>query len=106
MRELPVAPICSKPTLLFLAPNQWHVGTVSRFSGGRFAIVTDVERGMRWTCWPRQTSDIDADGEVVWYQCRRFEVPAGFAASPQQELQIESGTGILILLVPFAFRSS
>src|SRR5271169_6758826 len=34
-----------------------------------------------------------ADGEVVWSQCRRFEVPAELAASPQQELQIESGTG-------------
>ena len=35
-----------------------------------------------------------ADGEVVWYQCRRFEVPAEAAARPGQELQIESGTGI------------
>ena len=29
-------------------------------------VVTNVERGMRWTCWCRQTSDVVADGEVVW----------------------------------------
>jgi hypothetical protein len=33
---------------------------------GRIAIVTDVGFGMRWTCWRRQTSDADADGEDVW----------------------------------------
>jgi hypothetical protein len=33
-----------------------------------------------------------ADGESVQAQCRRFEVPAEIAASPLQELQIESGT--------------
>jgi hypothetical protein len=30
---------------------------------GRFAIVTDVGRGMRWTHWLRKAG---ADGEVVW----------------------------------------
>src|ERR1700722_1783683 len=33
---------------------------------GRFAIVTDVGRGMRWTPSPWQTSRVWADGEVVW----------------------------------------
>jgi hypothetical protein len=33
---------------------------------GRFAIVTNVERGMRWTPWPHQTKAARADGEVVW----------------------------------------
>jgi hypothetical protein len=38
---------------------------------GRFAIVTDVERGMRWTRQRQAqffcaTSDVAADGEVVW----------------------------------------
>jgi hypothetical protein len=33
---------------------------------GRFAIVTNVERGMRWTSWPHQTKAAQADGEVVW----------------------------------------
>jgi hypothetical protein len=33
---------------------------------GRFAIVTDVGRGMRWTHWLRKTSAAGADGEVVW----------------------------------------
>jgi hypothetical protein len=33
---------------------------------GRFAIVTNVGCGMRWTLWRRKTSAADADGEVVW----------------------------------------
>jgi len=33
---------------------------------GRFAIVTNVGWGMRWTQERRMTSDIHADGEVVW----------------------------------------
>jgi hypothetical protein len=66
MRELPVAPIRRKSMLLPVAPNQWHVAPSRAPQEGRFAIVTDVGRGMRWTRWPRQTSDVDADGEVVW----------------------------------------
>src|SRR5262249_28712228 len=38
-------------------------------------------------------------------QCRRSEVPAPRAASSSQELQIESGTRIICLLVPLCFRS-
>jgi hypothetical protein len=33
---------------------------------GRFAIVTNVGRGMRWTPSGRKTSGMAADGEVVW----------------------------------------
>jgi hypothetical protein len=33
---------------------------------GRFAIVTNVGCGMRWTQRCAQTRRIDADGEVVW----------------------------------------
>jgi hypothetical protein len=33
---------------------------------GRFAIVTNVGSGMRWTRWRRKTSGANADGEVVW----------------------------------------
>ena len=33
---------------------------------GRFAVVTNVERGMRWTPWLRKTSAGGADGEIVW----------------------------------------
>ena len=38
----------------------------SRLAEGRFAIVTDVERGMRWTLMRRKTNGAAADGEVVW----------------------------------------
>jgi len=33
---------------------------------GRFAIVTDVGDGMRWTQGRRKTSAADADGKAVW----------------------------------------
>jgi hypothetical protein len=33
---------------------------------GRFAIVTDVGSGMRWTLVARKTSATAADGKVVW----------------------------------------
>ena len=33
---------------------------------GRFAIVTDVGSGMRWTHWCAGRSARDADGETVW----------------------------------------
>jgi hypothetical protein len=43
---------------------------VSRFgpasSEGRFAIVTDVGGGMRWTRAALLTNGAQADGEVVW----------------------------------------
>ncbi len=33
---------------------------------GRFAVVTNVGRRMRWTLALRLTSEVQADGEVVW----------------------------------------
>ena len=36
---------------------------------GRFAIVTSVGSGMRWPRLFRQTSEMSADGEVVWSWC-------------------------------------
>jgi len=38
----------------------------SRLTEGRFAIVTNVERGMRWTRAAQLTKVRIADGEVVW----------------------------------------
>jgi len=66
MRELPVALFCRNPTPLPATPNQWHFAPSRAPQEGRFAIVTDVECGMRWTRWRRWTSGIKADGEVVW----------------------------------------
>jgi hypothetical protein len=34
---------------------------------GRIAVVTKRGAGMRWTCWSRQTSDSETDGEGVWF---------------------------------------
>jgi hypothetical protein len=39
---------------------------IPRSKEGRFAIVTDVECGMRWTRLVLLTRALDADGEVVW----------------------------------------
>jgi hypothetical protein len=33
---------------------------------GRFAVVTDVGSGMRWTRAVHETIALSADGEVVW----------------------------------------
>jgi hypothetical protein len=33
---------------------------------GRFAIVTDVGHGMRWTRQVKRRMTLRADGEVVW----------------------------------------
>jgi hypothetical protein len=52
--------------LLPVAPNQWLFGVVPSPLKGRFAIVTSVGFGMRWTRWRRQTSDADTVGEGVW----------------------------------------
>jgi hypothetical protein len=50
---------CRANHLYKLAPSRL-------ISEGRFAIVTDVERGMRWTRAAPLTNGADADGEVVW----------------------------------------
>jgi hypothetical protein len=34
-----------------LAPNQWFPSRIPHPREGRFAIVTDVGSGMRWTLW-------------------------------------------------------
>jgi hypothetical protein len=78
----------------------------SRLDKRGVRVVTDVGRGMRWTRHVGGRTAMSADGEVVWYQCRRLEVSAKVAASLRQKLQIVSGTEILNLLVPLAFRSS
>jgi hypothetical protein len=33
---------------------------------GRFAVVTDVGSGMRWTLERRKTNGAEADGKIVW----------------------------------------
>jgi len=42
------------------------VSALSRAHGGRFAIVTVVGCGMRWTPRDRKASETKADGEIVW----------------------------------------
>jgi hypothetical protein len=70
MHKLPVVPVCRTQSALLKTPNQKHHPAVPHSSEGRIAIVTDVERGMRWTRQRRalfaRTNGADADGEVVW----------------------------------------
>ena len=51
-------------------PNQRYHSRVSCPQEGRFAIVTDVGRGMRWTSWRQAIFSPDeiakAYGQVVW----------------------------------------
>jgi hypothetical protein len=47
----------------------WKIVIVSPRPGpqeGRFAIVTSVGRGMRWTLAARAASAAEVDGEIVW----------------------------------------
>jgi hypothetical protein len=59
--------------------------------GGR--LVTNARRDAVDAEVSRDERHSFVDGEAVWSQCRRFEVPAEVAANLRQELQIESGTG-------------
>ncbi len=51
MRKLPVVPLCRRPSVLLETPNQQHLSGVPFPQEGRFAVVTDVGSGMRWTLW-------------------------------------------------------
>src|SRR6516162_10295161 len=49
MRKLPVVPICRMRAALSKDTNQQHICAVPLSQKGRFAIVTNVGSGMRWT---------------------------------------------------------
>jgi hypothetical protein len=51
---------------LTAGPNQHYSNPVPPPLEGRFAIVTDVGGGMRWTQVAPKTRAQLADGEVVW----------------------------------------
>ena len=61
-----VQPACEKYCACAVGQISCTCLRVLHSQEGRFAIVTDVERGMRWTHRHQLTSDADADGEVVW----------------------------------------
>src|SRR5215472_2670826 len=42
---------------------------------------------MRWTRAMSLTRDVDVYGQAVWYECRRFEVPAVITASPNRNFK-------------------
>jgi hypothetical protein len=71
--DLPDGQITDFPSSPFRKNFSLHSSTKSAASDGvprpqegRFAIVTDVGRGMRWTQMVLLTRAPDADGEVVW----------------------------------------
>jgi hypothetical protein len=49
MRKLPVVPTCRMATGLLKTPNQMDHPRIPHPQEGRFAVVTDVGSGMRWT---------------------------------------------------------
>jgi hypothetical protein len=59
------SPFC-KNILIFRIPDSVYNRRHPVPYEGRFAIVTDVGCGMRWTRAVLQTSSTGADGEVVW----------------------------------------
>jgi hypothetical protein len=67
LTDLPVVPICRTRQLLVIDPNHLHDSCRPAPSQeGRFAIVTNVGRGMRWTRVVHETNAPDADDEAAW----------------------------------------
>jgi hypothetical protein len=72
MRKLPVVLTCRGRRALPRRANQLQIsGRPAPDQEGRFAIVTNVGRGMRWTYWVaarirERTNNPDTYGEVVW----------------------------------------
>src|ERR1700722_6336575 len=64
--DLPVVPTCRRPFACDVGQITSILSRIPRPHEGRFAIVTDVGCGMRWTLWRCKTSDAETDGEVVW----------------------------------------
>src|SRR5438445_11453681 len=57
MRKLPVVLLCRRLQHLPRRANQWLPSARPALDQeGRFAIVTNVGCGMRWTLWRRKTS--------------------------------------------------
>ena len=57
---------CTQKYFSFGKSEIMPLTAASRLGKRGVRVVTDVERGMRWTRRCRQTNDIGADGEVVW----------------------------------------
>jgi hypothetical protein len=66
MLKLPVALSCRGGPRLLRDPETPQALQGPASPEGRFAIVTNVGRGMRWTLWRGETNAHEADGEVVW----------------------------------------
>jgi hypothetical protein len=64
---LPVQSCSQKYFASRFPQNSGVLSPIPRPHEGRFAIVTDVGRGMRWTLWRFHDDErCKADGEVVW----------------------------------------
>jgi hypothetical protein len=79
---IPVQPLAKKYFASPIGRNSIIDSPIPPQAEGRIAIVTDVERGMRWTRRRRKTSGVFADGEVVWSWRPDAGVKSVKAASP------------------------
>jgi hypothetical protein len=108
----PVQPRSQKFSAFAVGQISFRSPAVPRSSGGadrdrHGTLARDaMDAAASGAIYVAPDQSVAAYGEVVWYQRRRFEVPAVVAACLYRELQIESGAGISNLLVPLAFRSS
>jgi len=66
MLKLPVALSCRGGPRLLRDPETPQALQGPASPEGRFAIVTNVGRGMRWTLWRGETNAHEADGEAAW----------------------------------------
>jgi hypothetical protein len=64
--DLPVQPLSQKYFASRFDQITFLISAIPSHTEGRFAIVTDVGGGMRWTLTVPKTRALNADGEVVW----------------------------------------
>jgi hypothetical protein len=65
-REFPSIPSTKNISLYQKINWMYHSRRPALDTEGRFAIVTNVGCGMRWTCGPQLTNAAGTDGEGVW----------------------------------------
>ena len=89
---LPVVPTCRIPSGLPKHPNQWLPFLVSHSPEGRFAIVTNVGRGMRWT---QSIEARSSRGRAISLRTAKSYGPGAptLASSPQRRVPRLAGDG-------------
>jgi hypothetical protein len=80
--------------------------SVPHLTGGAYRHRHDSLARDAMDAQETQASDFGAYGQAVWYECRRFEVPAVLAESSFRNFKSKAALEDDVWPAPFAFRSS